>query len=51
MNVIQIATIVEGHGDVEAVSILIRRIASDICPSIAIDVKQPIRKPAEQLKK
>ena len=51
MSVIQIATIVEGHGDVEAVPILIRRIASEIDPSNAIDVKQPIRVPANRLKK
>lgn len=34
MSVIQIASIVEGHGDVETLPILIRRIVGEIDPSV-----------------
>jgi hypothetical protein len=51
MNVIRIATIVEGHGEAESVPLLIRRIAVEIDPSLYIDIKPIIRKPASQLKK
>jgi len=51
MNEIRIAAIVDGHGEVESVPLLIRRIASEIDPSILINVKPTIRKPANQLKK
>lgn len=35
--------IVEGHGEVSAVPILLRRIAAEVSPSDAIDVPRPIR--------
>lgn len=38
-----IATIVEGHGEVEAVPILIRRIAQRLCPGAIPNVLKPIR--------
>jgi hypothetical protein len=38
-----IACIVEGHGEAQAVPILIRRIAAIIDPSLSIDVKSPLR--------
>lgn len=38
-----IAVIVEGHGEVEAVPILIRRIAAVETPGLFPDVPQPIR--------
>ena len=38
-----IATIVEGHGEVEAVPILLRRIAERIAPGIALELPRPIR--------
>lgn len=39
----KIACIVEGQGDVAAVPVLIRRIAEDLHPELAIDVLRPIR--------
>ncbi len=38
-----IACIVEGHGEVEAVPILIRRIATRIDPSLSIVINRPLR--------
>lgn len=38
-----IACIVEGHGEVEAVPILIRRIATRINPSLSIAINRPLR--------
>lgn len=45
----RIACIVEGHGEVEAVPILIRRMASDI--GIYPDILPPMRVPASKLRK
>lgn len=42
---IKIICIVEGHGEVEAVPILIRRIAWDLYPELPIVVDRPIRAP------
>ena len=39
----RIATIVEGHGEVEAVPILLRRIAQRVSPHMAIQIPRPIR--------
>jgi hypothetical protein len=51
MNV-SIACIVEGHGEVEAVPILLRRIAADENPSFLVTVpKPPIRVPRSRLVK
>lgn len=38
-----IATIVEGHGEVDAVPILIRRIAGRELPDVAVEIPSPIR--------
>jgi hypothetical protein len=43
VTAVPIACIVEGHGDVEAVPILIRRIAAVVDPSVVLDLKKPIR--------
>ncbi len=43
MPSLSIACIVEGHGEVQAVLILIRRTAAIIDPALAIDVKPPLR--------
>ncbi len=51
MSMVRIAVIVEGDGEVEAVPILLRRIAEEIDPTIYLDIKRPIRKPASKLKK
>ena len=39
----KIATIVEGHGEVKAVPILLRRIAARVSPCIALQIPTPIR--------
>ena len=40
---VKIACIVEGQGDVEAVRVLIQRIAVDLYPELAMDILRPIR--------
>jgi Domain of unknown function (DUF4276) len=49
MAPLAIACIVEGHGEVQAVPILIRRIAVTIDPALSIDVKPPLRIPRSKL--
>lgn len=51
MSRIRIAAIVEGHGEVEAVPVLIRRIAAEIDPSLAPDIGPVMRVPANRLRK
>jgi hypothetical protein len=46
---ITIVPIVEGHGEVEAVPILIRRIAQELNPEIVLDIPRPIRIPSTKL--
>ena len=48
---VQISCIVEGYGEVEAVPVLIRRIAWDLYPNITIIVETPIRAPRYQVVK
>ena len=40
---VKIGCIVEGHGDVEAVPILIRRIAESLYPELAVVIPRPTR--------
>lgn len=47
----RIAPIVEGFGDVEAVPILIRRIATEFDPSMSVVVLRPFRVPRSKLVK
>lgn len=47
----RIVTLVEGHGDVAAVPILVRRIAEAVSPGAAIDVSRPIRVKRQRLLK
>ena len=47
----RIATIVEGHGEVEAVPILLRRIAERVAPGVALEVPRPIRVKRHQMLK
>ena len=49
MSRIRIAAIVEGHGEVEAVPVLIRRIATEIDPSLVPDIGPVMRVPANRL--
>ena len=51
MTATRIATIVEGHGEVEAVPILLRRIAERVAPGIALEVPRPIRVKRHQILK
>jgi hypothetical protein len=48
---IPIACIVEGDGEVQAVPILLRRLAQELRPDYAIDVPYPIRVPRDKLLK
>ena len=43
--IFKIACIVEGHGEVEAVPVLVRRISWELYPEITIIVETPIRAP------
>jgi hypothetical protein len=45
----QIAAIVEGHGECEAVPILIRRIAHSLDPALSLEIDPVIRVPASRL--
>jgi len=40
---VTIACVVEGHGEVEAVPVLLRRVAMDRLPGLALEVPHPIR--------
>jgi len=51
MRPLPIAAIVGGHGEVEAVPILIRRIANDIDPSLIVTVDPVLRVPESRLMK
>ena len=51
MSIVQIAAIVEGHGECEAIPVLIRRIALTINPGFVPDVLPPIRVLASRLLK
>jgi hypothetical protein len=51
MTEMKIAAIVEGHGECEAVPILIRRIAQTIDPGFVPKVLSPLRVPASRLLK
>ncbi len=50
MKEVRIAAIVEGHGECEAVPVLIRRIAATIDPGFVPIVLQPIRVPVSKLR-
>jgi len=39
----RIASVVEGHGETEAVPILIRKLIATVNPPLAVDVVRPIR--------
>jgi hypothetical protein len=47
----QIACIVEGHGEVEAVPVLIRRIAAAVDPTLRVITPPPLRVPKNKLLK
>lgn len=47
----KLAAIVEGHGEVEAVPVLIRRIALETLDLPRVDVPHPLRVPADRVRK
>ena len=47
--ILKIGCIVEGRGDVAAVPVLIRRIAAECYPELAIDMPRPIRADRNQV--
>src|SRR5437667_10491663 len=49
MPSLPIACVVEGHGEVQAVPILIRRVGAVIDPTLSIDGKSPLRVPRSTL--
>lgn len=49
--IIRIGCIVEGHGDVEAVPILIRRLAQELDSELVVQTPKPIRVPKDRLVK
>ena len=49
MSAVVIASIVEGDGEVEAVPVLIRRVAAHLAPAVAVDVPRPHRRPRSSL--
>ena len=51
MTQVRLAAIVEGHGEVEAVPILIRRIAKEFDPATVVNVDSVLRVPASCLRK
>ncbi|MCX5999688.1 MAG: DUF4276 family protein [Chloroflexi bacterium] len=51
MNRVRIVAIVEGQGEVEAVPLLIRRVAQSVDPSLVPDIPTPIRVAADRFKK
>jgi hypothetical protein len=51
MTEIRIAAIVEGHGDCEAVPILLRRIAYEFDPALRLKVEPILRIPSSRLLK
>ena len=46
---IRVALIVEGHGEIDAAPILVRRIAAAIDPSLTVDVRPVLRVPVSRL--
>lgn len=49
MSPLKLGLVVEGHGEVRAVPILLRRIAGDLDPSVPLEVLPPIRRPRASL--
>lgn len=49
MKQLKIAPIVEGHGEVGAVRVLLERIAAELLGGAVVHVLQPIRRPRERL--
>ncbi len=47
----RIACVVEGHGDIEAVPIVVRRIAEQLVPPVIVQVTSPLRTPKSRLVK
>ncbi len=50
-NTLNLGCIVEGHGDVKAVPVLVRRIQQELAPSVNLIIRQPFRLPRTKLDK
>jgi hypothetical protein len=48
---LKLVCIVEGHGEVDAVPILVRRLAQTMQPGLALQIEQPLRVPRNRLTK
>jgi hypothetical protein len=51
VNPLKLGLIVEGHGEVKAAPILLRRIAEEIDRNVTLEILQPIRRPRSSLVK
>jgi Domain of unknown function (DUF4276) len=51
MSQVQIASLVEGDGEVEALPVLIRRVVAEIAPGITPLIPRPFRHPASSIQK
>lgn len=49
MSLLRIQPIVEGHGEVEAVRILLRRICHELCSFFEVEILHPLRQPRTRL--
>jgi len=49
MNQLNIGAVVEGHGEVESLPILIRRILAEVDPTTSVKIPPPIRKSRDSL--
>lgn len=47
--IVRVACVVEGHGDVEAVPVIIQRIAQEIQLALPLEISRPIRIPRSRL--
>jgi hypothetical protein len=48
---LKLVCIVEGHGEVDAVPVLVRRLAQTMQPDLALQIEQPLRVPRNRLTK
>lgn len=49
MTTCVISCIVEGHGEIEALPVLVRRVAGEIDPELVVHVPRPLRVPKDKL--
>lgn len=49
MTTVRLGVVVEGHGEAQAVPVLLRRIASELDPGTVLDIPQPLRVAKDRL--